>query len=204
MVREGINPTDEIQGNLYKAVKLKGDTQDGTDSRLVSKTKRIRMIGYIYGIMNKLNGKWYVGQTTRPYQIRWLEHREHLQNREHHSYKLQRAFDECGIDAFEWHVLEEVEEDPLVEASVLLTRREQSWCAKKMGVKEGYNVLMPGKKYVSPEQKRKNRETAWKTKPKKKRSKKPPQKKSKKIKGSAASAKAKSLSNKWKKMDGCF
>jgi len=159
------------------------------------------MIGYIYGIMNKLNGKWYVGQTTRPYQIRWLEHKERLQNREHHSYKLQDAFNEFGMDAFEWHVLEEVEADAAVELAALLTSREQSWCAKKKGVKAGYNVLTPGKKYVSPEQKKKNREAACKTQYKKKSSKKPPQKAVKKISGSAASAKAKSLSNKWKKFD---
>lgn len=157
------------------------------------------MTGYIYGIMNKLNGKWYVGQTTRPYQIRWLEHKEHLQNREHHSYKLQDAFNECGIDAFEWHVLEEVEADAAALA-VLLTSREQSWCAKKQGVKEGYNVLAPGKKYVSPEQKKKNREASRKTKHKKKSSKKPPQKK-KRVSGKEAESRAKSLSNKWKKFD---
>lgn len=126
------------------------------------------VIGYIYGIMNKLNGRWYVGQTTRPYQIRWLEHKEQLQNKEHHSYKLQDAFNESGMDVFEWHVLEKVEEAEGVEASVLLTRREQSWCEKKEGIKKGYNVLMPGKKYVSPEQKKKNREISWKKKRKKK------------------------------------
>jgi len=172
------------------------------------------MIGYIYGIKNKLNGRWYVGQTKRPYQIRWLEHRTDLQNKEHHSYKLQDAFDESGIEVFEWHVLEEVEADPLVENEILLTRREQSWCAKNKGVKEGYNVLTPGKKYVSPEARKKIREQRLekikanqlkkiKNVSKKKSNKKPAQK-NKKVSGKEAASKAKSISNKWKKMDGCF
>jgi group I intron endonuclease len=160
------------------------------------------MIGFIYGIKNTVNGRWYVGQTTRHYTIRWSEHKQQLMMKMHHSYKLQRAFDECGPDAFEWSILEEVELDAKIPD--LLTRREQSWCAKLKGIKEGYNILPPGKKYVSPEQKKKNREASWKNKPQKKSSKKPSQKKSKKISGSTASATAKKISDKWKKLDGAF
>jgi len=104
------------------------------------------IVGFIYGIRNKHNNRWYVGQTRRSCQERWDEHREVLVAGKHNK-KLQKDFNEFGMEAFEWVVLEAVALVPLVEASELLTRREMSWCDKKRGKKEGYNVLIPGQNH---------------------------------------------------------
>ena len=32
-------------------------------------------VGYIYKITNKVNNKCYIGQTSKPVQIRWNEHK---------------------------------------------------------------------------------------------------------------------------------
>lgn len=57
------------------------------------------MIGYIYSIINKVNGKRYIGKTIN------LDHRIYchfndLRKNEHHSHKLQRAFNKYGEENF--------------------------------------------------------------------------------------------------------
>ena len=58
------------------------------------------MIGFIYHIKNKITGKEYIGQTI---DIDWRlkKHFSALAKNNHHSVKLQRAFNKYGKDAFE-------------------------------------------------------------------------------------------------------
>lgn len=60
----------------------------------------IIVIGFIYHIRNKINGKEYIGQTI---DIDWRlkKHFLSLEKGTHHSIKFQRAFDKYGKDAFE-------------------------------------------------------------------------------------------------------
>ena len=55
---------------------------------------------YIYKIINKVNGKFYIGSTIEP-QKREKRHFNDLINKKHHCIFLQRAFDKYGIDNFE-------------------------------------------------------------------------------------------------------
>ena len=103
-------------------------------------------VGYIYGIKNNLNGRWYVGQTKRHVNIRWQEHRDGLVEGRHHSYKLQHDFNSKGLSQFDWIVLEEVKGIKGETGSDTLTAREKHWCDKLLGIKKGYNVLPPGEK----------------------------------------------------------
>jgi len=75
----------------------------------------------IYAIINRNNLKVYIGSAVR-ISHRWTEHRKSLENGNHHSRYLQRAF-EREPDAF---VLELIEELPNADQSTLLSR-EQFW-----------------------------------------------------------------------------
>lgn len=110
-------------------------------------------MNYIYGYRNKINNKWYVGQTTMKLKER---HRTHLSGATHekasdYNCLFHKKIREYGIDNFELVVLEEVanKED--------LDERERYWIKEKNSfVREGqgYNTTLGG-------QKRKDSEDYW-------------------------------------------
>lgn len=88
----------------------------------------------IYKITNLVNGKLYIGSAVK-IQRRWIEHRAQLIAGKHHSVKLQNAWNKYGASAFEFAVLE------FVEDHALLIQREQFWLdATRSATKDGYNV----------------------------------------------------------------
>ena len=60
----------------------------------------------VYEIMNTINNKLYVGQTTRG-EIRWIEHLSHLRGGYHGNPDLQADFNQYGEDVFEWRIIKE-------------------------------------------------------------------------------------------------
>lgn len=93
------------------------------------------IMGYIYKITNKLNQKVYIGKTLRDPKIRW---REHIEDSRHPDLPLQRAFDKYGIEAFEFTVLEQINDDSL------LNEREKYYINKFNSYKKGYNATIGG------------------------------------------------------------
>jgi len=87
----------------------------------------------IYHIYNRITGKSYVGSAIS-LRKRWIDHRNLLLKNQHHSIKLQRSWNKHGKDAFEYLILEYVEnpEDLIV--------REQFWIDKMKTFAEGYNM----------------------------------------------------------------
>lgn len=83
----------------------------------------------IYQIINKVNGKSYIGSSIR-LNKRWKRHLTDLKCNVHHSLALQRAFHKYGSDNFEFNVLENCEE-------VLLLEREQYYLDN---LKPEYNI----------------------------------------------------------------
>lgn len=75
----------------------------------------------VYRILNKRNGKAYIGGTGRTIETRWLEHRQHLTDGVHHNKALQEDWDHFGAGSFRFQVLETVN-DPN-----LLLIRELHW-----------------------------------------------------------------------------
>tara|TARA_Y100000296_G_C5051910_1_gene195276 strand:- start:44 stop:655 length:612 start_codon:yes stop_codon:yes gene_type:complete len=74
-----------------------------------------------YLIMNTINGKVYIGQSTQ-YSRRWADHRIRLRKNKHENKHLQRDYDEHGKDAFVFEVIEELPPDT---SSELLLEKER-------------------------------------------------------------------------------
>lgn len=69
-------------------------------------------MAYIYKIVNKINGKIYIGSTRRENaKHRWYNHTTELRRNKHHNRVLQYAWNKYGEENFEFVVLEEVSED---------------------------------------------------------------------------------------------
>lgn len=97
------------------------------------------MIGTIYKIVNKTNGKIYIGQTIQNFSKRVRSHKSHLKCGVHHNSLLQRAYDKYGIGIFEFQVIEKCDVD-------LLDEREKYWIEyyKTTDRKFGYNFESGG------------------------------------------------------------
>lgn len=67
----------------------------------------------IYSILNKNNGKIYIGQTIQKANKRKSEHFTHLRRNEHDNPHLQNAFNKYGEDSFEFNIIENYPIDKL-------------------------------------------------------------------------------------------
>lgn len=95
----------------------------------------------IYMITNKVNNKIYIGSTRQTFNSRWSNHLYNLRNKRHGNTHLQRAFNKHGENAFEFSVLEEIDQKLLIENKDLQFEKEQIWLdiLKPFGTK-GYNI----------------------------------------------------------------
>jgi len=88
----------------------------------------------IYKILNKVNGKFYIG-SAKNFNKRWWVHRSLLRANKHHCEHLQAAWNKYWEQSFEFVILEccEIKD---------LTEREQHWLNKTRCFKRnfGYNA----------------------------------------------------------------
>ena len=89
----------------------------------------------IYKILNKINGKFYIGSAVN-LERRWKKHKYELNTQTHVNPYLQKAWNKYWNISFELIVLEYCEKDKLLE-------REQYWLdfTKCYDDKIGYNIL---------------------------------------------------------------
>lgn len=87
----------------------------------------------IYKIENKVNGKVYVGQ-SKDIEKRWKEHKAMLKKNNHHSIKLQRAWNKYGADNFDFSVIE------LTNKVINLDDMERKYMQQYDSVVNGYNM----------------------------------------------------------------
>ena len=66
----------------------------------------------IYSILNKENGKIYVGQSVN-IESRFAHHKWELKNNKHINSHLQSSVNKYGIDSFEFNILESCDESKL-------------------------------------------------------------------------------------------
>ena len=78
--------------------------------------KNIGKISGIYKIINKVNGKYYVGSSNDVLGKygRWYEHRSNLLKNRHSNKKLQNAWNKYGENNFEYLMIENVNENELL------------------------------------------------------------------------------------------
>lgn len=90
----------------------------------------------IYAIRNMVDGRIYVGSSTRFLGIRFSEHRKLLRGNRHHSIFLQRSWNKHGEPSFVFELIEIV-----TDPSALLPR-EQFWIDKHRSFdkKFGFNI----------------------------------------------------------------
>lgn len=74
-----------------------------------------RIVSGIYEIRNAVNGKVYVGSAKSIYR-RFLQHKHRLRLGNHHSPRLQAAWNKRGADAFTFSIIEVVDRDDDLEA----------------------------------------------------------------------------------------
>ena len=97
------------------------------------------MIG-VYKITNIINGKIYVGESLN-IDKRWEEHKLELENREHHSYKLQEDYYTYGKDNFKFEILETIDDDlKQIIQKCLLYILEDKYIKQYNSINKGYNV----------------------------------------------------------------
>lgn len=88
----------------------------------------------IYGLRNKANGKWYVGQST-DILSRW--NRAYKGMRCQNQHKIYRALKKYGYDGFDKIILEECEVEKLND-------REVYWSEYYDSINGGYNLRVGG------------------------------------------------------------
>ena len=92
----------------------------------------------IYGIVNKVNGKIYIGQTGERFQRRYWHHQWKLRDNSHDNSHLQRAFNKYGENNFEYIVLE------IVTDINLLDDLEIKYINQYKQKGKNYNILSGG------------------------------------------------------------
>lgn len=86
-------------------------------------------MGYIYKITNNINGKIYIGKTTRTIRERW---KEHLEQTNYKKSKFYNALNKYGIDNFTIEEIEECDDS-------ILNEKEIYWINFYNSYENGYN-----------------------------------------------------------------
>ena len=94
----------------------------------------------IYQIKNLTNNKFYIGESLNILQ-RWEEHKKDLRNNKHHSFKLQKAWNEYGEKAFEFNILAILNDDisNFIDKYVLIVY-EYLYMIQYNTLENGYNI----------------------------------------------------------------
>lgn len=88
-------------------------------------------ISGIYKIINKVNGKYYVGSSTNITDKRWRKHKSCLRYNYHDNKHLQNAWNKYGENNFDFVIVEQTPKENLVEVEqkyLDIAKTEQDKC----------------------------------------------------------------------------
>lgn len=91
-------------------------------------------MGWIYKIINVATDDFYVGSAVKEKRRKW-EHWTSLKQGVHHCVRLQAAWNEYGEDAFEFVLVEQVDDDKLLQV-------EDTYLALNAGQEHCYNTAL--------------------------------------------------------------
>lgn len=111
-----------------------GETSMNTEEKRESDITRKKTVG-IYGLRNKINGKWYVGQSVDVEQ-RWIKYKNCDCKKQR---RLYNAILKYGYDNFEKTIIEECDENPWI-----MDYREMYWIRNMQTIENGYNCTEGG------------------------------------------------------------
>lgn len=118
-----------------------GKTQTKNEHQALNDTTQKKIVG-IYGLRNKITGKWYIGQS-----INIIERfRDYETLRCKRQPKIYSAIIKYGFDCFEKIILEECE-----SVNWILDYREIYWIKSHNSFLDGYNLTSGGKPNLSRE-----------------------------------------------------
>ena len=106
---------DRTEYNQNKKERIAEYYQDNKETILKQRAEYYQDIknkqpGCIYQIVNSVNNKIYIGETTRG-ELRWKQHKQQLRGNYHTNPKLQADFDKFGEEVFKWSIIEEYPKD---------------------------------------------------------------------------------------------
>ena len=89
----------------------------------------------VYAIVNAIDGKAYIGSSTR-LPRRWKEHLSDLRKGTHRNTHLQHAYTKYGADAFDYRILE------IIDDPAALPAAEWRWIVQwnTLARTHGYNL----------------------------------------------------------------
>lgn len=102
--------------------------------------------GYIYKIVNGVNGKIYIGQTRRTIEERWKEHLYFAIENNKATYHLYSSFHKYGIDAFNIYQICMVVNQDKEELAKILNKLEIYYISfyNSTNSNNGYNMTIGG------------------------------------------------------------
>ena len=95
------------------------------------------MKGFIYKVTNSINGKIYIGQTSKSVVSRWEQHLRDCYRAAFERRPLYQAINKYGRNAFTIETIEECEMD-------IINEREQYWIEFYDSMNNGYNATIGG------------------------------------------------------------
>lgn len=141
---------NEIEQNNGKKV---NDTMNET--KTVNEQENLNTItkikSGIYKIVNKIDGKYYVG-SSQNIQYRWTEHKRRLNGNCHHNDYLQHAWNKYGSESFDFIILEstDIDKTMVIEQKYLdIAKSEQHICYNLNFDVTGGNLTEYSKKKIS-------------------------------------------------------
>ena len=119
-----------------------------TNTQIAIITTILGVYGYIYGLRNKINGKWYIGATkSDPYQYMDYQYRK-LKGK--YRPKLEKSINAHGIDNFDFVLLDSA------DTKEALGELEKQYIKDYDSIKNGYNCQAGGVRGPQSPEARKN------------------------------------------------